>query len=398
MRVLIYFTEFGSSIGGGEILPLSLIATLQKSHEVVLALDKKSVLEGQPERYGILCDLSKIRIEVLEPVSAIDRFLDRIFHHFRFRRLKQIAGQCDVCISAANMIDFGRTGIHFIYMTIFDDAFREYVRHQPPRQVKRRVGVVRLTLKILGRLLFGKNRSASEIICDENEHIYPNSQYIKGLMESYYKCKVQSVFYPPTLFRPFVNNASGREGVAYVGRINAEKKIIEMIRIVERARGIAKSEIRLDIAGVIFDTPYVDEIKAMIKSRPWVTLVGPLVGEKKAKFLACHKFAVHTLRDEAFGISITEYLKSGIVCVVPNEGGAMEVVNQPRLTYASDEEAAAILAKLVTDNEFYEAMQYSCADRGSFFTSDRYLTREKELLGKLLSMPPSCNKSATKDC
>ena len=69
-RVLIYYRCFDSTLGGGEYLPLSFIAELQKNSMVTLALDWKSDVEGYAKKIGIDIDFlqSRHRIHQAEKI------------------------------------------------------------------------------------------------------------------------------------------------------------------------------------------------------------------------------------------------------------------------------------------------------------------------------------------
>ena len=56
-RVLIYYMDFHSSIGGGEYLSLLLIAELQKTCDVTLALNWKSDVAKAAEMAGFAEDI-----------------------------------------------------------------------------------------------------------------------------------------------------------------------------------------------------------------------------------------------------------------------------------------------------------------------------------------------------
>ena len=82
---------------------------------------------------------------------------------------------------------------------------------------------------------------------------------------------------------------------------------------------------------------------------------------------------------------MTEYLKAGLIPVVPDEGGSSEVVAARELTYATNDDAAHILAHLVTDDGFRAAMQRHCAQRATDFSRDAYLARQHDLLQRILA-------------
>ena len=94
---------------------------------------------------------------------------------------------------------------------------------------------------------------------------------------------------------------------------------------------------------------------------------------------------MHARRDEEFGIAVTEYLKAGLISVVPDEGGSCEVVDKPELSYSSNEDAASKLARLLTDDAFAKAMREHCRSRALTFSRSEYEKRESGILEKILS-------------
>jgi glycosyltransferase involved in cell wall biosynthesis len=126
----------------------------------------------------------------------------------------------------------------------------------------------------------------------------------------------------------------------------------------------------------------------MAKERDWLKFVGALYGEEKARFLTSGSYAIHAERDEAFGISIAEYLASGLIPIVPDEGGTPEIVDSRALTYRTNEDAAQILAHLLSDAGFRENQQRHCVERAKLFSREAYLERQGKLLAEIVGVTP----------
>jgi glycosyltransferase involved in cell wall biosynthesis len=172
--------------------------------------------------------------------------------------------------------------------------------------------------------------------------------------------------------------------VVYIGRIVPDKRIEELIDIVERARAATGVDIKFHVAGRLDQTPsYGRELDMLAKERNWLEFVGALYGEDKVRFLTSGSYAIHAERDEAFGISVTEYLQSGLIPIVPDEGGTPEIVDSPALTYHANEDAAQILALLIADAAFRERQRIHCAERAKLFSREAYFERQRELLDRL---------------
>jgi glycosyltransferase involved in cell wall biosynthesis len=229
-------------------------------------------------------------------------------------------------------------------------------------------------------------RSKRSLICDRLQHIYPNSLYVEKLMREFYGPFNSKVFYPPTLIKAKTDEGVRDQlKVVYIGRIVPDKRIEEIIGIVEMARLASGANVSFHVAGRLDQTPcYGRKLSRMAEERPWLKFVGTLYGEEKERFLASGAYAIHAERDEAFGISVAEYLLSGLIPIVPDEGGTPEIVDSHDLTYHTDEDAARILVRLISDSDFLERQRRHCAKRATMFTPEAYLGRQRKLLDRIL--------------
>lgn len=386
-NVLLYYS-FSFALGGGEYLPLSFIAALQKKSHLTVAVDLACNFERSYEAFGAGLDIdqSKLKIVQVTPPDYNPKQHSARTSLYRFRRLKRLARSADVCISTACIIDFGRPAHHFINMIDFgDDAFTAFAAGDSVRG-----GILSRASRFISdeiiRPVLGMHSKRS-IIKDVRQHIYPNSLFVERLMTAYYGPFNSTVFYPPTLFeaRPGTAEVHDPLKVVYIGRILPAKRIEELVEIVEKARGLSGIDFTFHVAGRLDQSPaYGNKLKALAAERPWLRLCGALYGEEKERFLTSGSYALHAERDEAFGISVSEYLVSGLIPVIPDEGGTTEIVNTPDLTYRKSEDAARILARLPYDENFRDRMRRHCAERAKQFTRGAYLARQRELLDRII--------------
>ena len=377
-KVLIYFRSFGLTHGGSEYLPLTFIAELQKSCDVTLALDWVGHLDMALAFYGIPIDKSRLKIVQLMPEGYLPTQHGLRQSYRRFRKLKKLAKQADIRISCANVMDFGLPAHHFLFSLDLGDAgFAEYVRSggKSGAGAPGCGGEKKLMRHLLGM------RTKREIVGDPRERIYPNSHYVDDLLRGYYGDFKGEVFYPPTTFE-FSPREVARDPlkVVYIGRLEAGKRIADIVAIVERARELSGLDVKLGIAGRPHSDAYRAELDKLAAERPWLEFVGELHDQPKVEFLLSAACAVHVMREEAFGISITEYLKTGIIPVVPDEGGAREVVDDAELCFHTNEEAAKILCRIMTDGEFRERKRLRCAERAGMFSLDAYMESQHKIL------------------
>lgn len=388
-KVLLYYYKFTTTLGGGDYLPLLFIAELQRRGcGITLALDWESDLEQAAGLYRVELDARKVKVLTVKPKNRFIGRLDSVLPFYRTRQLKKLAKNADVCISCANMFDFGKPAHHVVYLLkLFgDNAFMDFYLHRKPLSgfplLKRRFRT--FAAETFLRPLLGL-RSTRRILADRREHIYVPSRYVADTMRAFYGPFNCTVFYPPTSFDiPQTEVVRDPLRVIYLGRIHPEKRIESLIGIVERARELSGKPLTFQIAGRPGIDPYAEMLRKLAAEKTWIQLVGPVYGPDKTAFLLGGTYAVHAERDEAFGISVTEYLKAGCIPVVPDEGGTPEIVGDPALTYHTDEDAARILAHLLTDETFRAEQMNRCKERAGEFSFDRYLKIQHRILDRIL--------------
>ena len=388
-KVLIYYYKFASTLGGSDYLPLLFIAELQRRGcEITLALDWESDLEQAAKLYQVELDAEKVKVLTVKPQNRFIGRLDSVLPFYRVHQLKKLAKRADVCISAANMVDFGKPASHVVFLLrLFgDNAFNDFCQHRPPLAglplLKRRIRT--LIAESLLRPLLGV-RSTRKILADRREHIYVPSRYVADTMRAFFGPFNCTVFYPPTSFDiPPMEVERDPMRVIYLGRVQKEKGISEIIDIVERARALSGHDVRLHLAGPLTPGAYTENLKRIVAEKPWVRLVGPVYGTEKAAFLLGGTYAIHAERDEAFGISVTEYLKSGCIAIVPDEGGTPEIVDNPALTYHTNEDAARILVRLLNEDAFRQEQLKRCGERSEEFLFERYMKNQNRILDGIL--------------
>ena len=389
MKVLIYHKQLTSFLAGGAFQPLKFVAEIQKTCDVTFALNGDANIRHVAEMSGVPIDTDKLRVVRLDPESPFITNREWLASLLRIRKLKALAKDADVCISTANIIDFGKPGHHFVYLLsqFGGAAFYDYIMGRRSgfgaRRILRRINTA--IYENIVKPIFGV-RPLRRIVADRREHIYPTSAYVEDILRNYFGPFNSSVFFPPTTFE-FHDTSVMRDPLLaiYVGRIFPPKKITDIVDIVERARTISGKEIKLHIAGQLHQSPYIELLQSMESKRPWLKLVGPVYGKEKETFMLSATYAIHAERDEAFGIAIAEYIKAGCIPIIPDEGGPTEIVDDNALEFHTNEEAAATLAHLINDEVFRKAKRSHCAERAKEFTCTAYMERQRAVISKMLS-------------
>lgn len=392
MKFLIYHKVLSSLLGGGTFQPLTFIARLQRYGSVTVALNEGADMAAVSKMAGVPIDVAALNVVRLDREGGFASRHEWLASLLRMRKLKALAKDADVCISTANVMDFGKPGHHFVYLLsqFGGAAFYDYIMGRSggfgPRRILRRIQTA--LYENIVKPLFGV-RPLKRIITDPRESIYPTSRYVEEILRGYFGPFNGKVFYPPTLFE-FGDLPVPRDPllVIYVGRIFPPKRITDMISIVEKAREICGKDLKLRIAGVLAPIPYTDLLKRLAAERPWLELVGPVYGKDKESFMLSATYAIHAERDEAFGIAIAEYIKAGCVPVIPDEGGPKEIVEDAALEFRTMDGAANILARLVGDDSFREERRRHCAERAANFSKTAYESRQQAVVEQMIGKRP----------
>lgn len=383
MKSVLLYYGFSYPLGGGDLIPLMFAEYLQNRCDLTMAVDSEAGFRRALKAFDVPLDMGKIAVKPLLPAGVDFRSHNFLWSFVRAMRLKRLAARADIRIAAGTVIDFGRPAHHFISILCgVDSAFGGHsgiVRQ--PKSLKR------LLSDDVIRPLVGM-RSKKRIFADRRERFYSNSKYAHDRLTAFYGDFNDTVFYPPTTYEPDISGdppVRDPMRVICLGRINPQKRITDIIDIVERARRLSGKDISLTVAGPCGNGGYATMVKHAVEERPWITLVDGVFGKAKDDLLRSGGFAVHARRDEEFGIAVTEYLKAGLVPVVPDEGGSCEVVGSPELAYSTNDDAAKKLARLATDGAFAARMRGYCLERARAFARREYVRRQSELLDKILS-------------
>lgn len=382
--VLLYY-NFSYPLGGGDLLPLSFAAELQDVSRVTMAVDSLPGFRRAADAFGIRLDPARVSVVPLFPDGYSGKGHTRWHSFLRNVRLKRLARKADVCISAANITDFGRPAHHFVNLLAGIDPLLPQAASGCNPSLPFWKKMRRQFVESVGRPLSGC-RSKRSLVIDPGERVYPNSCYVRDVLFRFYGPFDASVFYPPTLFSPHRADIPRQPlRCLCLGRISPSKRIPDIIEIVDRARRISHADLRLVIAGPIApgsrEAAFLDRAAS---ANPWLEIRDGVFGDAKEELLLSSTFAIHARRDEEFGIAVSEYLVAGLLPIVPGEGGSNEIVGTPDLAYRTIDEAAAILARLATDTEFRNRCRRHCEGRARLFSRDAYLERQRRLLRGIL--------------
>jgi glycosyltransferase involved in cell wall biosynthesis len=192
-----------------------------------------------------------------------------------------------------------------------------------------------------------------------------------------------------TLYPPIVDPAPGvawedrTNGFLAVGRISPEKEYERVMTILARVRDIVP-DITLTIVGTSdrHTRRYSRSLKQLATSHgPWIEIRENLSRDDMRALMASHRYGIHGMREEHFGMAPAELARAGTIVWVPRGGGQMEIVaHEPALMFDSDEDAVAKIAATLTDAAEQRRLREVLAVSSARFSTARFMQQVREIV------------------
>lgn len=361
--------------GGGELLAAWFVQALVQEHEVTLLAWERPRLEECDRHFGTSLAGSDFQVELLP--EALGRTLDRI--PLRLKRLKDafltracldLAPRFDLVVTANNEMDLGGQGLQYL--------------HYPQARLYDRTAEAMAPPGLLLRLYLG---TCDRIAGDSVERVRSNVTLVNSDWTGRWTRRIHPIetrtLYPPVpgalADLPWEEKT---DAVLALGRLVPEKRFEEIVGAVAAVRA-AGHPLRLTIAAFAGDDPaYADTIRAMVRAHAdWATLSEGLSRADLEAALSRHRYGMHAMVDEHFGIAVAEMVRAGCLVFVPNSGGPAEIVGEePRLKFANAGEAAMRLGEAVADAGLREKLRRHLAARSSRFSAERFVREILEVV------------------
>lgn len=192
-----------------------------------------------------------------------------------------------------------------------------------------------------------------------------------------------------TLYPPVVDPAPGapwadrRDAFLAIGRISPEKEYERVMRILARVRR-ARPDVTLTIVGT-WDRHarrYRDRLAALAgELGPWIQFKQNLPRDEVRALMATHRYGIHGMREEHFGLAPAELARAGCLVWVPRGGGQMEIVaNEPALMYDSEDEAAEKILRIMGDATEQARLRATLAASSERFSTDHFVRQVRAIV------------------
>jgi glycosyltransferase involved in cell wall biosynthesis len=375
--------------GGGEGLLAWIIEALKHDYRLSVLTWAPADLEGLSRFFATDLCAADAEFLVMNPlIRAIAQKLptrmERLKDQYLGKRSRRIADQFDAVLTGDNEGDVGSHGIQYIHFP--------KIRWDPARAPWWSVPegpwwtapVIRAYCAIVDQLTgvsWERMRRNLTLV---------NSDFTGRSVREFHGIETITV-YPPAIGEfPDVPWEWRKDGFVCIGRIIPCKQIELMIEILSAVRAEGP-QVHLHVVGKGESPGYVASIRRLVQDHAsWVQLHEDLARPQLVDLITNHRYGIHAMLDEPFGMAVADLVSAGCITFVPNRGGQVEIVaNDERLIYSSREDAVNKILRAIREPDYQASLRSHVASRRSLFGAERFVNRIREVVGNYLRERPA---------
>lgn len=291
------------------------------------------------------------------------------------RYTRRVSAGFDVLFGVANETDFGRRGIQYVHFpTYFRPRPEADLRWYHPPQAG-----LNLYYALADRLAgFSLDRLKANLTLVNSD--WTGEQVAKSLGVA-----------TRTVYPPVVDPAPGlpweRRHNAFLaaGRISPEKEYERVMTILARVREHVP-DVTLTIIGASdrHSRRYRRSLASLAASLgPWIQFRDNLTRDEVRAQMAAHRYGIHGMREEHFGMAPAELARAGAIVWVRRGGGQMEIVgHEPALMYDSDDDAVRKISSTLSSPTEQQRLRATLAAASEQFSAERFMQQVRTIVNE----------------
>jgi hypothetical protein len=361
--------------GGGNGVAAWMVEALKSEHRIELLTWEAPDLEAINRFYGTSLGPSDFELALLPRLArALARRtptpMALLKDNYLAARSRRRSARFDIVMTLTNEADLGCRGIQYIHFPKL--SLRPEVDLRWYHRVAFLVSAYRwLAIRLTGFSMERMRRNLSVV----------NSDFIGARVRALHKVETVTLYPPVAGNFPTVPWEQREDGFLCVGRISGEKRIEQIIAILSRVRdnGLAP---HLHIIGTPDKDAYVTFIRGCVSAnRSWVTLHENLTRQELAQLMSIHRYGIHAMADEHFGMAVAEMVRAGCIVFAPNSGGPMEILGgDERLVYDNAQDAAEKIRLTMVSCERQQQLCDYLAQRSQQFSAQQFVHQVRALV------------------
>jgi glycosyltransferase involved in cell wall biosynthesis len=356
-------------VGGGNVVAAWALQALREEFEVILATLGPVDCPALNRNFGTSLRESDFdlriapgRYRTLLRAVPTQGALMEIAITARWARTLAAAERVDIALSTHNEMDFGRPGLQYVHY-----PWSYFPRPETEMQWFHRIPGALAAYRGMCQLIAGGSMQGRGLNLS-----LANSAFVAGKIKQVYGANSEILYPPVPGSFPDVPWQERRSAAVAIGRMHPIKRWEMAVEIVEQARSRG-----LEIGLTLINQPdridYGRRIADLAAGRPWFRLLTGITREQLAAEVAHHRYGIHTMEDEHFGIAVAEMVRAGCIPLVHDSGGPVEIVGgHGELRFRTAEEGAAALRAVMADGPLQDRLLSSLAQQRERFSVETF--------------------------
>lgn len=378
-RVLIVTTFLGVR-GGGSAVCAWAIEALREDYQVCVSALEPADCAALNRFYG-----TSLRDQDFQQIVAPQRYrrlrrwmptqgalLDRCLA-MRWAQSLDRKNRYDLMLGTQDEMDFGRRGIQYVHNSwTYDPSARGDMRwfHYIP-------AVLQLYQRCCGSIARVSNEGLRANLS------LTNSNFMRDRIRRMHGVDA-TLLYPPVpggfAALPWEQRQKSFVGL---GRLADAKRWGLALEILEevRRRGF---DVTFTLIGRGDDSACSQHLRARAAGSPWFRLAETLTRAELVQEVPRHRYGIHAMEDEHFGIGPAEIQRAGCILFAHNSGGPREIVDDPRRLFDTVEDAADKIERMLKDPALEEDFRRRTIGQQVRFTEAAFIGGLREIVARFI--------------
>ena len=361
------------SLGGAASVAVWIIEALKSNYRITIITTEKFDFTRVNTFFGT--DLKPSEIEVIQVppyLGLVGGFLLKVASAERY--YKNHREEYDLAIATRCEMDLGKPGIQYIHFPVRNDEPLRKIGQLPNKGIYHK-GLLR---KIYQKFC-AYNSEFSEKRMKENITIV-NSNWTGEIVKKVYGIDSQVIYPPVQGDFPDVPWKNREDGFVCIGAVSPNKQIEKLINIVKHVRNKFPS-IHLHIIGKDNNSEYALRINSLCaQNSSWLFWEKNATRKDMINLVSVHKYGIHGMLYEHFGIVVAEMIKAGCIPFVPNGGGQVEIVQDRRLIYEDLEDAIYKIINIINNGVIQKDIRKELSKRSTQFSTKVFVESIKTIV------------------
>ena len=373
-RVLVAHPYLNPSGGGNSVAAWALQA-LRDEYDVTLGALGGTDVSAVNRSFGTSLSAGDFEIRIAPVfwrglVRSVPTSGALVEQHLTMRWARSLdrSHRFDMVMSTQNEADLGRPGLQYVH---FPWAYlpRPEVEMRWFHRIPRLLAAYRASCRWIGQTSDAGLR---------NNLSLANSEYVADRIRDVHGVE-SKILYPPVAGGfPDIPWDQRITGVACLGRMHSYKRWAMAVDIVDqvRQRGI---DLKLTLMSHRDDLEYGAEMEALAAQRPWFRILYDLPRSEMVREVARHRYGLHAMEEEHFGIAPAELQRAGCITFVHRSGGPMEIVGQrEELMSRNSAEACERIFRAIQESGHEAELRRCVAERADHYSAERFCAELRE--------------------